>query len=71
MSGLKQLLIDLGKDADLKDEYVKDPKSVMQRYGCTAGEVKAMLDKDVGTLKRMSGLDTLKANHGVQAYDYD
>lgn len=71
MSELKQLLIDLGKDADLKDEYVKNPKTVMERYKCTAEEVKAMIEKDVESLKRMSGLDKLKANHGVKAYDYD
>lgn len=71
MSELKQLLIDLGKDADLKDEYVNDPKAVMERYGCDAEEVKAMLGKDVESLKRLSGLDNLKANHGVHAYDYE
>lgn len=71
MSGLRQLLIDLGKDGDLMDQYDRDPNTVMDRYECSAEEKKAMIDKDVDTLKQLSGLSNLKSNSGVHAYDYD
>lgn len=71
MAGLKQLLIDLGKDADLAEDYEKDPEAVMKRYGLEPDEIKAMLDKDLEALARLSGLTKLKANGNVQAYDYD
>lgn len=71
MSALKQLLIDLGKDADLMEKYVDEPRAVMAGYGCTEAEIEAMLEKDVESLKRLTGLDNLKANHTVKAYDYD
>lgn len=69
MSRLTQLLTDLGKDANLHDAYVSDPSKVMRRYGLSDEEVKAMLDKDVDKLKRLSGLDNLKSNGTVEAYD--
>jgi hypothetical protein len=69
MSKLADLLVDLGKNADLQDEYARDPKAVMSRYGLADEEMKAMLDKDVDKLKKLSGLDSLKANGNVQAYD--
>jgi len=71
MSGLRQLLIDLGKDAELRDAYQEGPEKVMQQYECTDEEVKAMLAKDVAALKRLSGLENLKSNHNIQAYDYE
>ncbi len=71
MSGLKQLLIDLGRDGDITDQYAKDPNAVMDRYGCSAEEKKAMLDKDIDKLKRLSGLANLKSNSRVHAYDSD
>ncbi|MFU8833223.1 MAG: hypothetical protein ACNA7J_13860 [Wenzhouxiangella sp.] len=69
MQGLKQLLIDLGRDGDIKDQYARDPSAIMDRYGCTAEEKKAMLDKDVETLKQLSGLSNLKSNSRIHAYD--
>lgn len=71
MSGLKQLLIDLGKDADLAEQYEKDPEAVMESYGLEPNEIAAMLKKDIEELARLSGLSNLKANGNVQAYDYD
>lgn len=70
MSGLKQLLTDLGQDARLQEEYESAPEKTMQRYKLSDEEIKAMLDKDVETLKRLSGLEKLKSNGNVQAYDY-
>lgn len=69
MSRITQLLKDLGKDTNLHDAYVSDPSEVMRRYGLSDEEVKAMLDKDVDKLKRLSGLDNLKSNGTVEAYD--
>lgn len=69
MSKLKELLIDLGSDASLQDEYEKDPTGVMGRYGLTEEETQAMLDKDLDRLKQLSGLDTLKSNGNIHPYD--
>lgn len=69
MSKLADLLIDLGKDANLQDEYENDPKGVMVRYGLTEEEMQAMLDKDLEKLKKLSGLEKLKSNGNVRAYD--
>lgn len=69
MSKLADLLIDLGKNADLKDEYENSPKDVMARYGLTDEEMQAMLDKDLDKVKKLSGLENLKSNGNVQAYD--
>lgn len=69
MSKLADLLIDLGRNADLQDEYGKDPKAVMSRYGLTEEEMKAMLDKDLEKVKKLSGLENLKSNGNIRAYD--
>lgn len=69
MSTLADLLVDLGKNADLKDEYENSPKEVMARYGLTDEEMQAMLEKDLDKIKKLSGLDSLKSNGNVHAYD--
>lgn len=69
MSKLADLLVDLGRNADLKDAYESDPKEVMARYGLSDEEMRAMLDKDLDKLKKLSGLDSLKSNGNVHAYD--
>lgn len=69
MSKLADLLVDLGKNASLQDEYHKDPKGVMGRYGLTEEEMQAMLEKDVDRLRKLSGLDRLKSNGNVHAHD--
>lgn len=70
MAGLKQLLIDLAQDAELQGQYEDTPEKVMHRYKLSDEEIKAMLAKDIETLKRLSGLDELKSNGNVQAHDY-
>ncbi|HMB38756.1 MAG TPA: hypothetical protein VKO85_06730 [Wenzhouxiangellaceae bacterium] len=70
MTELKQLLIDLAKDPELQDQYEAAPKETMQRYKLSEEEIKAMLDKDIETVKRLSGLDELKSNGHIQAHDY-
>jgi hypothetical protein len=69
MSKLRQLLVDLGKDASVHDAYVADPKKVMADYGLTAEEVDAMLSKDLDAVKRLSGMDNLKTNSTVSAHE--
>lgn len=70
MSGLRQLLIDLGKNADLQQRYEADPEGVMNEYKLSPEEVQAMLAKDVEKLMELSGLDNLHSNGNVQAHDY-
>ncbi len=69
MSRLTELLKELGKHADVYESYNKDPNSVMDKYGCTDEEKKAMLAKDVETLKRITGMDNLVRNQSVSAYE--
>lgn len=69
MSRLRELLVNLGKDATLHDAYVTDPKKVMTEYGLSAKEVDAMLAKDLDAVKRLSGMDNLKTNSTIKAYD--
>lgn len=69
MSKLSQLLMDLGKNTDLHDAYVDNPKEVMSHYQLTDEETQAMLDKNIEKLKKLSGLDTLKSNSTVKACD--
>lgn len=69
MTNLTQLLKDLGTEAPLQEEYLKDPREVMSRYGLNDEETQAMLDKDVEKLKQLSGLDKLKSNDIVHEHD--
>lgn len=70
MSGLRQLLIDLAEDAELQQAYENEPRETMSRYQLSEEEIKAMLDKDLEALKRLSGLDHLKSNGFILAHDY-
>ncbi len=69
MSRLAELLKELGQKADVYKAYVDNPEAVMKDYGLNKDEVRAMLDQDVETLKRMSGLENLKTNSSVSAHD--
>ena len=69
MSRLPELLKDLAADAEIHEAYLKDPHAVMDKYDCTEEEKKAMLAKDVDTLKRLTGMDNLKTNGTVSAHD--
>ncbi|QKK01567.1 MAG: hypothetical protein HND55_02205 [Pseudomonadota bacterium] len=69
MSELTRLLMELGENAKLHDAYVADPKTVMQERGLTEEEIRAMLDKDLDTIRKLSGLDKLKSNSTIKACD--
>lgn len=69
MSRLRELLVDLGKDAKVHDAYIADPKSVMADYGLTDEEIRAMLAKDLDAVRRLSGIDELKSNGVISAHE--
>ncbi len=69
MSRLAELLKELGQKADVYKAYVENPEAVMNTYGLNKEEIRAMLDQDVKTLTRLSGLDNLKTNSSVSAHD--
>jgi len=71
MSGLKNLLLDLARDADLQDQYKLDAKAVMKRYELSDEEIRAMLDKDLERVKALTGMDNLKSNGIIVAHDYE
>lgn len=71
MSKLLDLMRKLGRDAALAAEYEKDPDGVTQRAGLSDDERKAMLGKDYGAIKSLTGLmdGQFATNHVVKAYD--
>jgi hypothetical protein len=69
MSRLPELLKELGKHADEYEAYIKDPHGVMDRYGCTDEEKKAMIAKDIEAVKRLSGMDNLVSNQTIKAHE--
>lgn len=71
MSKLLDLMRKLGSDAALKSEYETDPKAVISRFGLSAEESDALLNKDYTTIKRLTGLKDgqFATNHTVRAYD--
>lgn len=70
MSELKRLLIDLAEQPDLQKAYKADPEAVMRSYRLSDEAIAAMLAKDVETIKRLSGLDSIRSNGTIQAHDY-
>jgi len=69
MSDLTKLLQDLGQDAELCEAYIEDPERVMERYRLADEEKQAMRDKDVEKLKKLTGLENIKANGTIQCHD--
>ena len=56
MSKLLMLMRELGSDAALAEEYRRDPDGVMRHAGLPDEERRAMLDKDIEAIKRLTGL---------------
>lgn len=56
MSNLLMLMRKLGSDAALAGEYRRDPDGVMWHAGLSDEERRAMLDKDIEAIKRLTGL---------------
>ncbi len=71
MSGLKQLLLDLGRDAALAEAYERDAEAVMERYGLEDEEKQALRERDQDRLRELSGLGTLEAPQTgpIQGYE--
>lgn len=53
----KSMLIDLGANPDLVEEFKKDPDSVMKRYGIPDEHRKLILDGDREGLIKAADLD--------------
>ncbi|HRQ63325.1 MAG TPA: hypothetical protein PKZ76_00425 [Xanthomonadaceae bacterium] len=68
---LLRLMRMLGSDAGLAEEYGKDPKAVIERFGLSTDERDAMLNKDYEAIKRLTGLKDgqFAANSTIRAYD--
>lgn len=70
MSDLTRLLERLGKDATLEADYQKDPESVLNQYELTEEERKAMLDRDVDAVRKLSGLVSVRmTNSTIKAHE--
>ena len=55
MSNLDGLLAKLSTDAELKDQFLTDPESVMDAENLTDDEKAAMLEGDTDTLSKITG----------------
>ncbi|MBZ8143456.1 hypothetical protein CLD22_26835, partial [Rubrivivax gelatinosus] len=58
-------------DAALNSDYETDPQAVILRFGLSAEEGAALLDKDYEAIKRLTGLQDgqFSTQHSIQAYD--
>lgn len=59
MATLNDLLNDLGTNAELAASWEKDPEGVMAGYTLSDKEKQALLDGDVETLRKASGMESL------------
>jgi len=70
MSNLKQLLKDLGQDAELQRAFEKDPEAVMARYELSEEARQALRENDADRLRELSGTRNLSlTNSTVSSYD--
>ncbi|MBG6082832.1 hypothetical protein [Rubrivivax gelatinosus] len=71
MSKLLDLMRKLGSDAALSSEYEQNPQAVISRFGLSAEESAALLNKDYEAIKRLTGLQDgqFATNHLIHAYD--
>jgi hypothetical protein len=70
MEALKQLLKDLGSDAELAAEYEKDPDGVMAKRDIPDEAREAMKRKDLDAVRRLSGLREVHlSNSTIQSHD--
>lgn len=69
MSKLVDLIESIGRDADLKEAYEKDPDAVMARFDLNEEEQKALREGDLDAIKRLTGLTNIhKTNKTVDTY---
>lgn len=57
MSKLKDFLKELGTNAELLEDYKKDPVKTMQDYGLTEEEIKAISNLDMPKIRSLIGDD--------------
>lgn len=69
MSELVRLLTDLGQDAELAEQWEKDPDSVLKDYKLDDDVIKALKAGDVEAIKKASGMDNVHlTNVTISAY---
>lgn len=70
MDALKRLLKDLGGDANLVEEYERDPDSVMKERSLPDEAREAMKRKDLDAVRRLSGLGEVHlTNSSIKSHD--
>lgn len=69
MSKLARLLNDMAQDASLEEAWRQDADAVMDRYELSPEERRALKDRDVEAIKRLSGIENVKINSTIKAYD--
>ncbi|RYY23035.1 MAG: hypothetical protein EOP62_21580 [Sphingomonadales bacterium] len=71
MSKLLELMKQLGSDAALEAEYLKNPQAVLDRAGVSDEERKAMLASDYAAVGKLTGLaeGQYATNHTIKTYD--
>lgn len=70
MAKLNDLLIDLGRDADLAAAYEKNPNSVLSDYELTETERQALLAGDLDAVQKASDLKALSlTNTTIKSHD--
>lgn len=70
MSRLVEFLENMGRDADLTAEFENDPEAVMSRFGLSDEEKEAVRNKDVDSVKRLSGLHNIRlTNSNISTYE--
>ncbi len=62
---------ELGRNANLAQEYETDAEGVMLRVGLSEEERRALRERDYEAIKRLTGLDDgqFATNHFIWAYD--
>ncbi|NKI34986.1 hypothetical protein HFP89_07395 [Wenzhouxiangella sp. XN79A] len=69
MGKLKNLLFDLGADAELARNFETDPDAVLAKYSIDEKAAEAIKAGDLDALRRFSGLDELHLTKStIKAY---
>lgn len=71
MAGLRELLQQIGENADLEEELRNHPEAVMERYGLSEAEKQALRDRDEARLRELSGIRDFRLSNGKPIKDYD
>jgi len=53
MSNLVKFFQSVGEDIALHEQYKSDPEAVLDKFGCSADEKKAMLSNDIDSVRSL------------------